>query len=139
MLSDYVLAKSMFDEVLDNAFGGRGTDHIMSTDIKENDKGYELVCDLPGIEKEDLSAELQDGYLIISATVGKKSDENNKSGDTYLRRERFVGTVKRSFYVGNDIKQEDIKAKYEQGVLHVYIPKVETKKVETKNYIQIDG
>lgn len=138
MLSDYVFAKSMFDEVLDSAFGGRGASQFMNTDIKENDDGYELIMDLPGIKKEDLSAELSDGYLIVSATVAQNEEAGKKSSEKYLRRKRFVGTIKRSFYVGNQVKQEDIKAKYEQGVLHLFVPKVETKQVETKNTIQIE-
>ena len=140
MLTPYVIARSMFDEVFDSAFSNRSSDGMMNTDIRENDEGYELIIDLPGVHREDLSAALKDGHLIISATVGQKKDGDTETNGKYLRRERFVGSFKRSFYVGDQIKQEDIRAKFEQGVLHLFIPKVPaTAQIEQKNLIQIEG
>ena len=139
MLTPYVIARNMFDEVFDSALGNRATSGIMNTDIKEHDDCYELAIDLPGVKREDLSAELNDGHLVISATVGQKKESETETTGKYLRRERFVGSFKRSFYVGPQIRKEDIKAKFEQGVLHLFIPKVPaTAQIEQKNLIQID-
>ncbi len=130
----------MFDVVFDSAFTNRSPGGMMNTDIKENDEGYELIIDLPGVNREDLSAELKEGHLIISATVGQVKDGEAETTDKYLRRERFVGSFKRSFYIGKQLKQEDIRAKYEQGVLHLFIPKVPaTPQIEQKNLIRIEG
>lgn len=140
MLTPYVFARSMFDEVFDSAFSSRSIGGMMSTDIKESNEGYELIIDLPGVSRENMSAELKDGHLIISATVGQKNDSETETSGKYLRRERFVGSFKRSFYVGNQVRQEDIHAKYEEGVLHLFIPKViATPQIEQKNYIPIEG
>ncbi len=139
MLLPYTLAKSMFDEVFDSAFNNRSMGGMMNTDIKENDQGYELIIDLPGVEKENLSAELKDGYLSISATIGHPNDEETKN-QKYLRRERFIGSCRRSFYVGERLTQEDIHAKFENGTLHLFIPKhPQTAQLETKNLIAIEG
>ncbi len=140
MLTPYVFAKSMFDEVFDSAFETRHTSGMMNTDIKETENAYELIIDLPGIHREDLSAELKNGYLIVSASAGQKGEEEAEPSGRYLRRERLVGTFKRSFYVGNQIRQEDIKAKYDQGVLYLTVPKApSTPRVEQRNLIDIEG
>ena len=140
MLTPYVFARSMFDEVFDSAFNSRSTAGMMNTDIKESNEGYELIIDLPGVNREDLAAELKDGHLIISATVGQKKDSETETNGKYLRRERFVGSFKRSFYIGNQVRQEDIHAKYDQGVLHLFIPKVTaTPQIDQRNMIQIEG
>ncbi len=140
MLAPYVFARSLFDEVFDSAFANPSASGMMNTDIKENDEGYELIIDLPGVNREDLSAELKNGYLIVSATVGQKKDSDSETTGKYLRRERFVGSFKRSFYVGSLIRQEDIRARFEQGVLRLFVPKVTaTPQVEQKNFIAIDG
>ena len=97
----------------------------MSTDVKENDKEYTLYIDLPGFEKEDLSLSLKDGYVTVSA---KKSGEDN---DTYLRRERKM-ELSRSYFVGKDITEDDVKAKYVNGTLTLTVPKAEKKIPETK-------
>lgn len=112
---------------------------VMSTDVKESDTGYELHIDLPGYKKEDVKAELKDGNLTISATSRSENDEKDESGK-YIRRERFYGNCSRSFYVGDAVKQEDIKAKFEDGILKVFVPKKEAKPaVEEKKYITIEG
>ena len=110
----------------------------MKTDIKELDAAYEMDIDLPGFKKEDVSAKLENGYLTISAAKGVDKDEKNDKG-VYIRRERYAGQCARTFYVGEDVKQEDIKAKFEDGILKVTIPKVEHKAVEAKKYIAIEG
>ena len=109
----------------------------MRTDVKELENGFELSIALPGVKKEDITAEINDGYLTISATTSTNKDEKNADGK-YIRRERFYGSAKRSFYVGEDITEEDIKAKYEDGILTLDIPKKEAKPVvEEKKYINI--
>lgn len=112
---------------------------VMKTDIKESEDGFELHIDLPGYKKEDVQAELKDGYLTITAT---RKVEENKEDDKgkFVRRERYFGTSSRSFYVGETVEQEDIKAKINDGILTVFIPKLEEKpKVEEKKYIAIEG
>ena len=113
--------------------------NVMRTDIKESDTGYELDIDLPGYKKEDVQAELKDGYLTISAQTKKNNDEKDDSGK-YIRRERYYGTCSRSFYVGEEVTQEDIRARFEDGILKLTVPKKESlPKVEEKKYIQIEG
>jgi HSP20 family molecular chaperone IbpA len=99
---------------------------LMKTDVKEFDDRYEMGLDLPGYKKEDISAELKDGYLTVNASHEESNDEKNEEGK-YIRRERYSGKCTRSFYVGEDVKQEDIKACFEDGVLKLTIPKVEAK------------
>lgn len=110
----------------------------MKTDVKETDAGYEVDIDLPGFKKDEISAKLDDGYLTISASKGLDKDEKNKEGK-YIRKERYAGAMSRSFYVGGDVTEEDIKAKYEDGILRLSIPKKEAKAVENKKYIAIEG
>src|SRR5699024_10874335 len=90
--------------------------NAMKTDIREHDTGYELDIDLPGFKKDEIKAELENGYLTISATKSANNDEKDKKGK-YIRRERYAGTMQRSFFVGDDVTQEDIKAKFENGIL----------------------
>ena len=99
---------------------------------------YELDIDLPGYKKDEIRAELENGYLTISATKSANNDEQDKKGK-YIRRERYAGTMQRSFYVGEDVTQEDIKAKFEDGILKLSIPKKEAQAVETKKSIAIEG
>ena len=113
------------------------TNGAMRTDIKELETGYELDIDLPGVEKEGVSAELEDGYLTIKATSDKSNDLKDEEGK-YIRRERHYGTYSRSFYVGDQIKEEDIQAKFENGILKIAIPKKEAlPEPETKKTITI--
>lgn len=112
---------------------------IMRTDVKESDAGYELDIDLPGCKKENVKAELKNGYLTINAETNQNNDQKDENGK-YIRRERYYGTCSRSFYVGEDVTQEDIKAKFEDGILKVSIPKKEEKPViEESKYIPIEG
>lgn len=112
---------------------------IMRTDVKESDTGYELDIDLPGCKKENVTAELKEGYLTINAETNRSDEQKDENGK-YIRRERYYGNCSRSFYVGEDITQEDIKAKFEDGILKISIPKKEAKPaVEESKYIQIEG
>ena len=108
-------------------------------DVRELDNAYELDIDLPGFKKEDLTVGLKDGYLTISAEKGMNKDEKNKAGKL-IRQERYAGSLERSFYVGDDLKQEDIKAHYENGVLKITMPKpADTKAaVDEKSRIAIE-
>ena len=110
---------------------------VMKTDIKETEKEYELSIELPGYKKEDVNAELKDGYLIISATNEQNDEEKDDNG--YIRIERYYGSCQRTFYVGKDLKEEDIKAKFENGVLTLDVPKDVEKLPEEKKYISIEG
>ena len=139
MLTPYLVAKNMFDELAETAFSANTLRGMMNTDIKESDQGYELDIDLPGVHKEQLAAELKDGYLCISATVEQTSNENVQN-ERYLRRERFLGSCRRSFYVGERVKQEDIRARFEDGILRLFIPKAtQQAQLEHKNLIAIEG
>ncbi len=109
---------------------------VMKTDVKETDTGYELAVDLPGVKKENVKAELNDGYLTISATTEQNNDQQDDTGK-YIRRERFSGSYSRSFYVGKEITEADITAKFADGVLKLDIPKKEPS-VPEKKYISID-
>ena len=112
---------------------------MMRTDVKDTDNGYEVTIDMPGVKKEDIKAELKDGSLTISAVSGYSNDEKDENG-TYIRRERYSGSCSRSFYVGDAVTQEDIKAKFENGTLKLMIPKKQPAiQGEEKKYIQIEG
>ena len=137
--------RSVFDDFMtdpfDSFFGGlaqpQATPNLMRTDIKENDAAYEIVIDLPGFEKENVAAELKDGILKISAKTSQESEENT---GTFLRRERFTGQCSRQFYVGEDIEEADIKARFDNGTLQIMVPKkVEQPKLEEPRNIAIEG
>ena len=143
MLMPSIFRTNVFDDFFEDPFKdfarvpARPQNELMRTDVKELDNGFELSIALPGVKKEDITAEINDGYLTISATTSSNKDEKNADGK-YIRRERFYGSAKRSFYVGEDITEEDIKAKYEDGILTLDIPKKEAKPVvEEKKYINI--
>ncbi len=111
---------------------------IMKTDVKESENGYDLEIELPGYKKDDLQLELKDGYLNISATSKRNTDEKDNKGQ-YIRRERYVGTSSRSFYVGEEVTENDIKARFEDGILNVFVPKKEAQpKVPESKYIAIE-
>lgn len=111
---------------------------MMKTDIRETDEGYELDIDLPGFKKDEIQAELKNGYLTVSAAKGLDKDEQNKKGE-YIRRERYSGSMSRSFYVGEHLNEEDIKAKYEDGILKLSVPKKDVKELRQNKYIAIEG
>ena len=110
-----------FPEV-DKALYGKHANNVMKTDVKETDTGYEVDIDLPGFKKDEINAQLDNGYLTISAAKGLDKDEKDTKGK-YIRKERYAGAMSRSFYVGEGVTQEDIKAKYEDGILRLSVPK----------------
>ena len=112
---------------------------LMRTDIKETDALFDLTIDLPGFKKDDVQAELKDGYLTIAAQTQSESEDKDEKG-TYVRKERFSGKCSRTFYVGDDIEEDDIRAKFEDGVLKIAVPKKqEQPKLEEKKTIAIEG
>ena len=124
-------------------FGGRPQKQpipaMMKTDIKETDEAYELEIDLPGFKKENVHAELKDGYLTVNASTESSTEDKSEDG-TYLRKERFTGSCSRSFYVGDEISEDDIRAKFEDGILKITVPKKELPAPEeTKKLISIEG
>ena len=132
--SDFDLWDEMFR---DPFFTGERESKLMRTDIKEKKDKYIVDIDLPGYEKEDIKIEVDNGYLIVNAKTNHHKDE--KEEGKYVRKERFVGECSRSFYVGEDVKQEDIKASFRNGTLKIEIPKKdEPKELPEKKYIPID-
>ena len=150
MLMPSIFGEDMFDEFMrgfpffDNSaennvekkLYGHNAKNVMKTDIKELEGGYELEIDLPGFTKEEVTAELKDGYLTISAAKGLDKDEQEKETGKYIRRERYAGNLSRSFYIG-DVKQEDVKAAFKNGILSISVPKEDKKAKEEKKYITI--
>ncbi len=119
-------------------FGGnKSAAQMMKTDVRELDGGYEVMIDLPGFSKDEINVKLENGYLTISAARGNKQEE--KSEGKFIRRERYFGSVSRSFYVGDAVTQEEIKAKYENGILRLAVPKKEAAVEEKNPYIAIEG
>ena len=144
MFDDFMRDFPFFDENAGNKIEkklyGRHAKNMMKTDIKELEGGYELEMDLPGFTKDEITAELKDGYLTISASKGLDKDEQEKETGKYIRRERYAGACQRSFYVGEDITEQDIKAEFKHGMLKLFVPKKEAKPaVETKKYVTIEG
>lgn len=155
MLTPSVFGKDFFDDFDDmfnfpfwddrdmkkiekKLYGRRGK-NMMKTDIKETDTAYELEMDLPGSQKDEIKVSLENGYLTISAARGLDKDEQDKKSEKYIRRERYAGACQRSFYVGDAVKQEDIKGEFKHGILKLTIPKKEAKpEVEESKYITIE-
>ena len=124
---------NLFDDMFDDSFF-RSYNSYMKTDIKEVDNQYVLDIEMPGFNKKDISVELNDGYLTISGNKSTNNDEKDTKGNI-IRQERYSGSYSRSFYVGDSIKKEDIKANYDNGVIKIDLPKTTTKEVENHNYI----
>ena len=132
------LFDNMFDDFFKDPFFTRNNSvKVMKTDIQEKDDKYILDMDLPGYDKEDIKAQLKDGYLTISAQKNTSNDEKDEEGN-YIRRERYCGKCSRSFYVGDSIKEEDIKASFNNGILELTFPKEAPQKEEEMKYITID-
>ena len=142
-----IFGENLFDEFFGNAFDdymkdtqrtlyGKHSKNLMKTDVKETDESYEVDIDLPGFQKDEVSLDLKNGYLTVSAAKGLDKDEEDKKG-RYIRQERYAGSCSRSFYVG-DIRPEDIKAKYEAGVLRLSVPKENTRKLPENSRILIE-
>ena len=147
MLMPSIFGENLFDDFFDDfryprkpALPAKNPEvSIMKTDIKEKEKGYDLAIELPGYKKDDMKLELKDGYLTISAEINQDNDEKDEAGN-YIRRERYYGKSSRSFYVGEALTEEDIKAKYEDGILKINVPKKEVKPVvDEAKYISIEG
>ena len=133
------LLDDFFEDPFDNYAYAMNTSNLMKTDVKDTDQGYEITMNLPGVKKEDVKAELKDGYLTISASTNSNKDEKDGNG-RYIGRERYSGSCSRSFYVGEDVTQDEIKAKFENGALTLLVPKKDQKPaVEDKKYIAIEG
>ena len=131
--------KSPFYDI-DKTLYGKHAARIMKTDVKDSGDSYEVDIDLPGFKKDEITAELKDGYMTISAAKGLDQDEQEKDTGRYLRRERYAGACQRTFYVGEDVTEEDIKAEFKHGILKLFIPKKEAKPAEPeKKFISIEG
>ena len=141
MLLPSIFGDNLFDNFMDDMFPTAGRKSfktmpsIMRTDIKETEDQYVLSVELPGFNKEDVKLSLKDGYLNISAST--QAEDEEKDGK-FLRRERYTGAMTRSFYVGEDITEEDVKAKFGNGVLTLSLPKETPKKIEEPKYICIE-
>ena len=149
MMLPSIFGENLFDDLMDlsldrdffggtNPLYGKYDTNMMKTDVKENEDNYEVDIDLPGFNKENISAHLEDGYLRVSASKDVNNDEKDENGK-YIRKERYSGSCSRSFYVGNEIKEDEIKAKYENGILKLIVPKKDAKQVEEKKTIAIEG
>ena len=152
MLRPSIFGENLFDDFMDGfrfpefpefadvdkVLYGKHGKNMMKTDVKETETGYEVDIDLPGFKKDEINAKLDNGYLTISAAKGLDKDEQDKNGK-YIRRERYAGSMSRSFYVGEGVTEDDIKAKYEDGILRLVVPKKDAKAVENKKYIAIEG
>ena len=124
--------------LLDDIFGDLDytENKIMKTDIKEHKDNYSILIDLPGYNKEDIKISVDDGYLTISATMSKNEEEQEHG--KFVRRERYFGECSRSFYVGDNVEVDDIKASFKNGTLNLSIPKKEQKQITEKKYVQIE-
>ena len=145
MLLPSIFGENLFDDFMDGfafptgrSFFEMPAQNVLKTDIKETENGYELAVEMPGYNKDDIKAQLKDGYLTIGASVEKNNDQKDENG-RYLRKERYSGSVSRSFYVGESVKEEDIHAKFDNGVLTVDIPKEEPAKAVEAKTISIEG
>ena len=154
MLLPSIFGENLFDDFFDDVpffdnraenqiekkLYGRHAHNVMKTDIKETDDNYELIVDLPGFKKDEIKVSLEDGYLTIEAAKGLDGDEQEKKTGKYIRKERYAGACQRSFYVGDNLTQEDIKGEFKHGILTLNVPKKEAKPaVETNKYIAIEG
>ena len=148
MLLPSIFGESLFDDWMDmpkfcgfddveKKLYGKNAAHVMKTDVREHDNGYEVDIDLPGFKKDEISLELEKGYLTVSAAKGLDKDEKSEQG-RLIRSERYSGAMRRSFYVGEHLTEEDIKAKFEDGVLKLVLPKKEAKKLPEKKTIMIE-
>ena len=145
MLMPSIFGENLFDDWMDFSFPdidkalyGKHAKNEMKTDVRETEDGYELDIDLPGFKKDEVTAQLDNGYLTIQASKGLDKEQKDKKGK-YIRKERYAGSMSRSFYVGDAITEEDVHAKYEVGILKLSVPKKEAKAVEQTKHIAIEG
>ncbi len=144
MLAPSYVRRNFVDDLFDNFFNDtfakptRPAFAPMKTDVKENETGYEIDMELPGFAKEDVKAQLKDGYLTVTAEHTENKEEKDENSK-YLRRERYTGRYQRTFYVGEDVTEADIKAGFQDGVLNITVPKKEAlPQVEEEKYITIE-
>ena len=123
---------------MDRRLYGRNAKREMKTDVREKEDGYEIDMDLPGFKKDQVELTLENGYLTVTANKGFDKDEKDDKG-RMIRQERYAGSMQRSFYVGDNMTEEDVKARFEDGVLHLNLPKKDAKKVPEKKTICIEG
>ena len=122
-----------------NPLYGKHAKNLMKTDVRETESSYDVDIDLPGFKKDEIKAQLENGYLTVSAAKGLDKDEKDQKGK-YIRQERYAGAMSRSFYIGEEVSQDEIRAKYENGILRLTIPKKDAKPaVEEKKHIAIEG
>ena len=140
-----IFGENLFDDWMDFSFPdidkalyGKHAKNEMKTDVRETEDGYELDIDLPGFKTDEVTAQLDNGYLTIQASKGLDKEQKDKKGK-YIRKERYAGSMSRSFYVGDAITEEDVHAKYEDGILKLSVPKKEAKAVEQTKHIAIEG
>ena len=148
MLMSGLFGENLFDDFwgfpshelanIDKRLYGKNADRLMKTDVQETENDYELEIDLPGFKKDQINVKLEEGYMTISASKGHDVEKKDKHGKI-IRQERFSGAMQRSFYVGDAGKTEDVKAKFEDGVLKLTIPKKELKELPGNNTIAIEG
>ena len=148
MLMPSIFGESLFDDWfddfdrqmqhMDRRLYGRNANREMKTDVREKEDGYEIDMDLPGFKKGDINLTLENGTLTVTATKGMTEEEKNEKGKL-IRQERFAGTMQRSFYVGDALTENDISAKFENGVLSLNIPKKDERKLPEKKTIMIEG
>jgi HSP20 family molecular chaperone IbpA len=149
MLTPRFFTESLFDDLFDDfPFGemdnvnrklyGKHAGREMLTDVRDHEDHYEVEMDLPGFKKDEIKLELSGGYLTVTASKGLDKDEKDKSGK-YVRRERYAGVMQRSFYVGESITEQDVKARFEDGVLKLNVPKKDEKKLPENRTIMIEG
>ena len=145
MLMPSIFGENLFDDWMDFSFPdidkalyGKHAKNEMKTDVRETEDGYELDIDLPGFKKDEVTAQLDNGYLTIQASKGLDKEQKDKKGK-YIRTERYAGSMSRSVYVGDAITEEDVHAKYEDGILKLSVPKKEAKAVEQTKHIAIEG
>ena len=145
MLMPSIFGENLFDDWMDFSFPdidkalyGKHAKNEMKTDVRETEDGYELDIDLPGFKKDEVTTQLDNGYLTIQASKGLDKEQKDKKGK-YIRKERYAGSMSRSFYVGDAITEEDVHAKYEDGILKLSVPKREAKAVEQTKHIDIEG
>jgi HSP20 family protein len=145
MLMPSIFGENLFDDWMDFSFPdisknlyGKHAKNMMKTDVKETDQGYEVAIDLPGFKKDEISVQLNNGYLTIGAAKGLDKDTKDKD-DRYIRRERYAGSMSRSFYVGENVTEKDIHAKYEDGILTLDLPKEDKRAIENNHTIAIEG
>ena len=148
MLMPSIFGESLFDDWfddfdrqmqhMDRRLYGRNANREMKTDVREKEDGYEIDMDLPGFKKDQVELTLENGYLTVTANKGFDKDEKDKQG-RMIRQERYAGSMQRSFYVGQNMTEEDVKARFEDGVLHLNLPKKDARKVPEKKTICIEG